>query len=458
VRVRQGGGISRFGIFDYTDPDIVPIPEREMENQPKPRPADAFRWRRLPWLSTVGKDAMGCMKARRMEKDERKRTVALIMPPVPSYSRALMQGVIEQHSASRPWHLIDLPHLKVGRSPLPFNHDRLDGAIVWADRRDLWIERLAAEGVKVVNCGSAWLGVPGVASVHVDRKRVSETLAGHIRELGLRQLVIVGHLINRRPDMHRFLDGIATHVRSCGMEVVLWELEGRNNPEDAPRRVLEADREHKLRALLQKIPKPAAIFCENDHIGVLICRVARDCGIRIPEDLAVVGYGENLVAQYCDPPLTSMSPPGTKVGAAAAKMLAKWIESGQPPRADVMIPEAEIEVRESTLGRSGSAELERVRRFIQRNEDQSLSLASLAEVAGVSTRTLIRKYTAAFGIDPLEDWRQRRLEKAKGLLEDPDVPVGEVAVRCGFASQANFYNYFQRHTGMSPTVYRGRRR
>lgn len=397
------------------------------------------------------------MKGRRRSgKEQCKRTVALIMPPVPSYSRALMQGVIDLHSASRPWHLIDLPHLKVGRSPLPFQHDRLDGAIVWADRRDVWIERLAGEGVKVVNCGSAWIGVPGVASVYVDRQRVGETLVGHIRELGLRQLVIVGHLISRRPDMHRFLDGIASHARSLGMEVVLWELEGRNNPEDAPRRVLEAEREHKLRALLAKIPKPAAIFCENDHIGVMICRVARHSGIRIPEDLAVVGYGENLIAQYCDPPLTTMSPPGLKVGAAAAEVLAKWIESGQPPRADVVIPEVEIEVRESTLGRSGSAELERVRRFIQRNEDQGLSLTTLASVAGVSVRTLTRKYAAAFGVDPLEDWRQRRLEKAKRLLEDPAVPVGEVAHRCGFSSQANFYNYFLRYLGMSPTVYRSR--
>ncbi len=397
------------------------------------------------------------MKTQASGNQGKKRTVALIMPPVPSYSRALMQGVIEQHSASRPWHLIDLPHLKVGRSPLPFKHDSLDGAIVWADRRDTWIERLANEGVKVVNCGSDWIGVPGVASVYVDRKMVCETLVNHIKALGLRQLVIVGHLISRRPGMFRFLDGVANHAKSAGIEVVLWELEGRNNPEDAPRRVLEADREHKLRALLMRMPKPAALFCENDHIGVAICRVARLSGIRIPEDLAVVGYGENLVAQYCDPPLTSMSPPGRKVGGAAAALLAKWIETGELPQAEVIIPEVEIEVRQSTVGRSGSADLERVRRFILRNEDQGLSLSTLADVAGVSTRTLIRKYTAAFGVDPLEDWRQRRLEKAKQLLTDHGVPIGEVASRCGFSSQANFYNYFLRHTGMSPTTYRSGR-
>lgn len=394
------------------------------------------------------------MKKQLPNGHRKKATVALIMPPVPRYSSELMKGVIEHHAASRAWELIDLPHLKVGRSPLPFRHDRLDGAIVWTDRRDLWVERLAEQGVKIVNCGSDWIGVEGVANIHVDRMKVGAVLVDHLHELDLRQLVLVGYLVSRRPGIHRFLDGIATHARESGMETALWELEGRNNPEDAPRRLLEADRESKLRALLCRLPKPSAIFCESDHIGVLICRVARLCGIRIPEDLAVIGYGENLVAHYCDPPLTSLSPPGVRVGALAAELLAGWLESGVRPATDLIVPEVEIEVRESTVGRSGSAGLERVRRCIQKHRDQSLSITALAEVAGVSPRTLIRRYTAAFGIDPLEESRERRLERAKGLLEDKDVPIGEVSRRCGFTSQANFYNYFQRHVGVSPTIYR----
>jgi LacI family transcriptional regulator len=380
-------------------------------------------------------------------------TVALIFPPVPSYSRTLAEGVIEQQSLSRRCHMIDLPHLKVGRSPLPFHHDAIDAAIVWADRRDRWIEKLAEEGVKVVNCGSDWMDVPGVATARVDRDVVAKTLVDHIESVGLRRLILIGYLLGKRPGMQRFLEGIAGHARNAGMGTVLWELEGRNNPEDAPRRVLEAEKEHRLRALLKKIPKPAAIFCENDHIGVMVCRVARHAGVRIPEDLAVLGYGDNLIARFSDPPLTSLTPPGRAIGRAAAKLLEKWFAAKSMPP-EVVIHEALIAVRESTIGRSGNAGLERVRRFIAKNEDQALSLATLADVAGVSVKTLIRNYTAAFGIDPLEDLRQRRLKRAKRLLEDASVAIAEVAEDCGFASQANFYNYFLRHAGMSPTAYR----
>lgn len=75
-------------------------------------------------------------------------------------------------------------------------------------------------------------------------------------------------------------------------------------------------------------------------------------------------------------------------------------------------------------------------------------------MAELSAKTLIRKYTAAYGLDPLDDLRRRRLDKAKQRLADQTVPISEVAASCGFSSQANFYNYFPRHTGMSPTTFR----
>jgi LacI family transcriptional regulator len=394
------------------------------------------------------------MKSRKAHDIQEKKAVALIMPPVPSYSRTLMEGVSLSHSTSRAWHLIDLPHWKVGRSPLPVRHDRVDGAIVWADRRDLWINRLAHEGVKMINCGSDWIGVPGVVSVYVDRKMVCKTLVDHIHSIGLRQLVLVGYLISKRPGMLRFLDEVSVHGKASGMEVAMWELEGRHNPEDAPRRLLEADREHKLKAMLQRIPKPAAVFCENDHIGVLVCRVAKMAGIRIPEDLAVVGYGNNLISRFSEPPLTSMSPPGEMIGKAAAEVLAEWFGNNTSQPDDVVVPHAKIELRESTLGRSGDAALERVHRFIRRNDHHGVSLTTLAAIANMSTKTLISKYTEAYGLAPLDDLRKRRLDKAMSLLRRTDLSINEVAESCGFYSQANFYNYFLRHTGMSPTNYR----
>jgi hypothetical protein len=114
--------------------------------------------------------------------------------------------------------------------------------------------------------------------------------------------------------MQRFLGELAEHAHENGIEAAVWGLGGKNDPGDGPRRMLEADKEHQLRALLASIPKPAAVFFENDHIGATDCRVARFSGIRIPEDLVVIGYWDNLIARFSFPPLTSIIPPGRDLG------------------------------------------------------------------------------------------------------------------------------------------------
>lgn len=383
------------------------------------------------------------------------RMVALIFPPVPSYSRALAEGVIDQQSPSRRWQIIDLPHPKIGRPPLRLEPGTLDGAIVWADRRDRWIEAWTASGVRVVNCGSDWLGVPGVASIHVDHTLTATLLIEHLQSVGLKQLVLIGHALARRPGMQRMLGNIAARSEAAGIATRVWSLGGGENPEDAPQRILRADREDLLRELLIRIPKPSAIFCENDHIGVMVCRVAALAGLAVPQDIAVIGYGDNLVARFSDPPLTSIGPPGREIGRGAADLLAKWFaRSHAPAPRAVTAGTPVVAVRESTVGRFGSAGMERVRRFIAKNEEPSASLATLARLADVSDKTLVRNYTAAFGITPLDDLRQRRLDRAKTALRDFELPITEVARICGFSSQANFYNYFLRHVGVSPSGYR----
>ena len=384
----------------------------------------------------------------------RPRIVALILPPIPAYSRALTEGVIERRAAKQPWRLVDLPHLRIGHSPLPNTGVELDGAIVWADRRDRWIEGLVAKGVKVVNCGSDWLGVAGVASVRARLQETEAMVTAHFKELGLRQLVMMGHLLNKRHMMRRMLDDFAKTATKAGMMAQIWDIGGREDPADSPKRLFEPEKEHHLAAFLGSLPKPAGIFCENDHVGAIVCRVAAILGLRVPEDLAVMGYGDNLVARFSEPPLTSVAPPAQAIGRIAASSLARWMETGEAPPADQVISGMIMNPRESTVGSSGSVELERVRRRIALQGARGLTVTDLIGPSGLSIKTLVRRYAAAFGMDPAEEIRMRRLGEAKRMLKATDLPISEIAAVCGFSSQAGFYNYFMRHAKVCPTEFR----
>lgn len=385
------------------------------------------------------------------------KSVALILPPIPAYSRGLTEGVIEFHSTKRPWVLVDLPHWRSGRSPLPLGGVPLDGAIIWADRNDRWVEQLVASGVRVVNCGSAWIGTKGVATVRGDRGDVHQQVLDHFSGLGFSQVNIIAHRLEQRPVMKALFDDFARMARQRGIGSQTWSLAGRDNPDESPRRILHAEKELALARHITELPKPAAIYCENDHIAVIVIRVARSLGLRIPQDVAVVGYGENLVARFSAPPLTSVLPPARMIGRAAAAMLHPWLADGCAPP-DQIVAGATLMPRESSIGTSGSVELERVRRRIALHACDGITVNDLVAISGKSFKTLVRRYTEAFGIHPLDEIRQLRIGRAKQLLRDRDLSVSEVASACGFPSQAGFYNYFLRHTAVSPSDFRGKGR
>jgi len=83
-----------------------------------------------------------------------------------------------------------------------------------------------------------------------------------------------------------------------------------------------------------------------------------------------------------------------------------------------------------------------------------LTLDTLAEVAGLSKRSLIRHFKNTTGTPPMRYLQAVRIAKARTLLTNEDVTVTEVAIRVGFNDPAYFATLFKRYTGLSPSHYR----
>ncbi|MFF7649910.1 GlxA family transcriptional regulator [Streptomyces sp. NPDC007983] len=86
--------------------------------------------------------------------------------------------------------------------------------------------------------------------------------------------------------------------------------------------------------------------------------------------------------------------------------------------------------------------------------DTPLTLGSLAERAGLSSRTLARRFTEQLGTSPGQWLLVRRLDAARVLLEQTDLPVEAVATRVGLASAVNLRRHFRAHLGTTPGAYR----
>lgn len=94
--------------------------------------------------------------------------------------------------------------------------------------------------------------------------------------------------------------------------------------------------------------------------------------------------------------------------------------------------------------------------FIETNLDQPLTLDAMAAHVGISPLYLARAFKAALGTSPHQYVLARRIERAKELLRNTEMPIIDVALSVGFSSQSHLSHWMIRQTGITPAVYRRR--
>jgi AraC family transcriptional regulator len=96
----------------------------------------------------------------------------------------------------------------------------------------------------------------------------------------------------------------------------------------------------------------------------------------------------------------------------------------------------------------------RIVEFIEEHLADDFPLATLANLAQLSTYHFARAFKRSFGIPPHRYRTNRRIERARALLADPKTSVADVAVEVGFSGASAFAATFRRTTGQTPTDYR----
>jgi AraC family transcriptional regulator len=98
--------------------------------------------------------------------------------------------------------------------------------------------------------------------------------------------------------------------------------------------------------------------------------------------------------------------------------------------------------------------LRRVEEYVEAHLDRGIGLADLAKAAGLSRMHFAAQFRAATGYRPREYLLHQRIEHAKSLLSNTQMPIVEVALTVGFSSQAHFSTVFKRITSETPARWR----
>ena len=99
---------------------------------------------------------------------------------------------------------------------------------------------------------------------------------------------------------------------------------------------------------MKRNKKPDALFCVNDVVAFGAYNSIKSYGFRIPDDIAVAGFGNILISNYMDPPLTTVNQSPFVIGKNAAEMILKQIREENINTQEYKILKTEVIFREST--------------------------------------------------------------------------------------------------------------
>jgi len=145
----------------------------------------------------------------------------------------------------------------------------------------------------------------------------------------------------------------------------------------------------------------------------------------------------------------------TRQPQAADPLLAEQLGTSLAVCVARLLSQQPVDPKPTSSAAIGRQRLRRVLDYIEASLDErTLSLAEIASVANLSPFHFSRAFKRATGLPPHRFVIERRVERAKVLMTDPELSLAEVAAAAGFANQAHFSTIFRRLTNMSPREYR----
>ena len=88
--------------------------------------------------------------------------------------------------------------------------------------------------------------------------------------------------------------------------------------------------------------RPTALYCENDMIAIAMLKAFRQRGVRVPEDIALIGHDGLDLCGMVLPTITTVAQPRYEMGRAAAQLLIEQIEGDSPPRRILLKPDLRV--------------------------------------------------------------------------------------------------------------------
>lgn len=215
----------------------------------------------------------------------------------------------------------------------------------------------------------------------------------------------------------------------------------------------------RLMAEIEKHAPPLGIFTENDDTAALVIDACAQLGLRVPEQVAVLGCGNDpLVVDFTRVPLSSVDPDHAERAYRASQLLDRLMDGEPVPDQPILIEPPGIVTRQSSdIMAVPDLRVAGALTYIRRNfMSVNLNSDTVSEACDVPPRTLARLFKQHLNRTVVDEIGRLRRQRAQQLLSAGGISATEVARQSGFASLLHLRRNFQRHLKMTPRQWRQR--
>jgi len=380
--------------------------------------------------------------------------VALLIESSRNYGRGILQGIARYARAHGPWSCFTQERELHSGMPEWLKNWQGEGIIARIEDRRMAV-RLLDLGVPVVDV-LGQIRDERMVGFDTDANAVAKLAADFFLQAGFQQFAYCGykgvHFSDKRGA------AFAAYLETQGKSV----LEVPSEAGLAGFSHIQAMEQHGISAQkqiahwLKAQSRPLAVFACNDVRAQQLLNACRENGIRVPEDVSVMGVdNDDVLCSLCDPPLTSIEPDTDTLGYQAAATLERMMAGKSPERFFTSVPPLRMAERSSTdiIALSDPVMVEALR-FIRNEVGSGIAVKDVLTHVSRSRTDLENRFRQSLNCTVHEEIARRRMTLVARLLRETDLPLRDVATKAGFTTAAHLCRLFRLHHGVTPTQFR----
>ena len=379
--------------------------------------------------------------------------ILLLIDLSEQYGRSLMQGMVRYSNEHGPWVFCKMPiyfREKHGvKGVLKWARDWGANGIVAALESEAGASQIVASGIPVIaqDYKERFTNIPNITGNYHETGKMA---ARYFLSRGYRHFAFYGFgdIVWSRERAQ----GFEWQVRDAGYQVQYFESKKKGTHD------LWYYKPSPLSAWLKSLPSNVALMACDDNQGHHILEACKIAGIRVPDDMAVLGVdNDELVCHLTEPSMSSIALDTERGGYEAARLLEHMIIHRVQNPGNIIIRPTAIVTRHSTdILATDDKMIANALKYIHQHIELNPGVKEVLAQIPLSRRALEIRFRNATGLPIYKYIQALRLEKFSNQLLVSESSIMDIAIGLGLGDNKNISRAFRKLKGCSPAEYRRR--